>query len=250
VSRPTKKKKKVTRPPGTTRKTPRGKTKRKSIAVADDLTSGDETEPCSEDPITPDDLWQSKLTADSRGLIRPGVLAMDATLAAAASDNPTNTPAAAAAMVSGGLGEPDPRNRKMHAFFAQWLEQNFFFLEFTRPKGTEILWEFTAGNLLEPAVMLTTTDEQHTLSQPTRRRANTAHGKEGLKHASTRREIQNAGPGKRGKNRLRPCTKATRAEEYIMILETHVTITMAGQKLLGKHADRTETPRQTLEPPN
>jgi hypothetical protein len=51
-------------------------------------------------------------------------------------------------------------------------------LEFTRPKGTEILWEFTAGNLLEPAVMLNTTDEQHTLSQPTRRRANTAHGKE------------------------------------------------------------------------
>jgi len=63
----------------------------------------------------------------------------------------------------------------------------FFFLEFTRPKGTEILWEFTAGNLLEPAVMLNTTDEQHTLSQPTRRRANTANGKEGLKHASTLR---------------------------------------------------------------
>jgi hypothetical protein len=41
-----------------------------------------------------------------------------------------------------------------------------FFWEFTRPKGTEILWEFTAGNLLEPAVMLNTTDEQHTLSQP------------------------------------------------------------------------------------
>jgi hypothetical protein len=53
-----------------------------------------------------------------------------------------------------------------------------FFLEFTRPKGTEILGEFTARNLLEPAVMLNTTDEQHTLSQPTRRRANTAHGKE------------------------------------------------------------------------
>jgi hypothetical protein len=48
---------------------------------------------------------------------------MDAALAAAAADNPTNTPAAAA-MVSGGLGEPDPRNRKMHAFFAQWLEQD------------------------------------------------------------------------------------------------------------------------------
>jgi hypothetical protein len=62
-----------------------------------------------------------------------------------------------------------------------------FILEFTRPKGTEILWEFTVGNLLEPAVMLNTTDEQHTLSQPARRRANTAHGKEGLKHASTRR---------------------------------------------------------------
>jgi hypothetical protein len=95
---------------------PRGKTKRKAIAIADDLTSGDETEPCSEDPITPDDVWQSKLSADSRGPIRPGVLAMDAALAAAAADNPTNTPAAA--MVSGGLGEPDPRNRKMHAFFA------------------------------------------------------------------------------------------------------------------------------------
>jgi hypothetical protein len=115
----------VPRSPGTTRKTPRGKTKRKAIAVADDLTSGDETEPCSEDPITPDDVLQSKLSADSRGPIRPGVLAMDATLAAAAADNPTNTPAAAAAaMVSGGLGEPDPRNRKMHAFFAQWLQQN------------------------------------------------------------------------------------------------------------------------------
>ena len=63
----------------------------------------------------------------------------------------------------------------------------YFFLEFTRPKGTEILGEFTAGNLLEPAVMLNTTDEQHTLSQPTRRRANTANGKEGLKHASTLR---------------------------------------------------------------
>ena len=47
--------------------------------------------------------------------------------------------------------------------------------------------EFTAGNLLEPAVMLNTRDEQHTLSQPTRRRANTANGKEGLKHASTLR---------------------------------------------------------------
>ena len=33
--------------------------------------------------------------------------------------------------------------------------------------------------------MLNTRDEQHTLSQPTRRRANTANGKEGLKHAST-----------------------------------------------------------------
>jgi hypothetical protein len=87
-----------------------------------------------------------------------------------------------------------------------------FFLEFTRPKGTEILWEFTAGNLLEPAVMLNTRDEQHTLSQPTKRRANTAHGKEGLKHASTRREIQNAGQGKRGEDRLRPCTKATKVE--------------------------------------
>ena len=30
--------------------------------------------------------------------------------------------------------------------------------------------------------MLNTRDEQHTLSQPTRRRANTANGKEGLKH--------------------------------------------------------------------
>ena len=51
------------------------------------------------------------------------------------------------------------------------------------------LWEFTAGNLLEPAIMLNTTDEQHTLSQPTKRRANTANGKEGLKHASTLRCI-------------------------------------------------------------
>ena len=35
--------------------------------------------------------------------------------------------------------------------------------------------------------LLNTRDEQHTLSQPTRRRANTANGKEGLKHASTLR---------------------------------------------------------------
>ena len=41
--------------------------------------------------------------------------------------------------------------------------------------------------------MLNTRDEQHTLSQPTRRRANTANGKEGLKHASTLRYIQKTG---------------------------------------------------------
>jgi hypothetical protein len=68
-----------------------------------------------------------------------------------------------------------------------------FFFEFTRPKGTEILWEFTDAGC-----------------------PNTAHGKEGLKHASTRREIQNAGQGKRGEDRLRPCTKATRVEGCIM----------------------------------
>ena len=45
--------------------------------------------------------------------------------------------------------------------------------------------------------MLNTRDEQHTLSQPTRRRANTANGKEGLKHASTLRYIQNTGQGHR-----------------------------------------------------
>ena len=52
--------------------------------------------------------------------------------------------------------------------------------------------------------MLNTRDEQHTLSQPTRRRANTANGKEGLKHASTLRYIQNTGQGQRGEDMLRP----------------------------------------------
>ena len=60
--------------------------------------------------------------------------------------------------------------------------------------------------------MLNTRDEQHTLSQPTRRRANTANGKEGLKHASTLRYIQNTGQGQRGEDMLRPRSKAMRAE--------------------------------------
>ena len=60
--------------------------------------------------------------------------------------------------------------------------------------------------------MLNTRDEQHTLSQPTRRRANTAKGKEGLKHASTLRYIQNTGQGQRGEDMLRPRIKAMRAE--------------------------------------
>ena len=60
--------------------------------------------------------------------------------------------------------------------------------------------------------MLNTRDEQHTLSQPTRRRANTANGKEGLKHASTLRYIQNTGEGQRGEDMLRPRIKAMRAE--------------------------------------
>ena len=60
--------------------------------------------------------------------------------------------------------------------------------------------------------MLNTRDEQHTLSQPTRRRANTANGKEGLKHASTLRYIQNTGQGQRGGDMLRPRIKAMRAE--------------------------------------
>ena len=60
--------------------------------------------------------------------------------------------------------------------------------------------------------MLNTRDEQHTLSQPTRRRANTANGKEGLKHASTLRYIQNTGQGQRGEDMLRPRIKAMRAE--------------------------------------
>ena len=60
--------------------------------------------------------------------------------------------------------------------------------------------------------MLNTRDEQHTLSQPTRRRANTANGKEGLKHASTQRYIQNTGQGQRGEDMLRPRIKAMRAE--------------------------------------
>ena len=60
--------------------------------------------------------------------------------------------------------------------------------------------------------MLNTRDEQHTLSQPTRRRANTANGKEGLKHASTLRYIQNTGQGQRGEDMLRPRIKAMRAD--------------------------------------
>ena len=92
------------------------KTKRcRSINVTDDVD--DDTEATSEDPVSPDDHWVSKLTGVDLGPFRPGVLAME-TVAAAA--NPTNTPA----MVSGGLGEPDPRNKKMHRFFSNWLEEN------------------------------------------------------------------------------------------------------------------------------
>ena len=61
--------------------------------------------------------------------------------------------------------------------------------------------------------MLNTRDEQHTLSQPTRRRANTANGKEGLKHASTLRYIQNTGQGQRGGDMLRPRIKAIPCEQ-------------------------------------
>ena len=100
---------------------PKPRRRRRTINVTDDVD--DETEVTSEDPITPDDHWISKLTGVDLGPFRPGVLAVEAAAAA----NPTNTPA----MVSVGLGGPDPRNKRMHRFFSEWLEGNmrsvFFF---------------------------------------------------------------------------------------------------------------------------
>ena len=94
---------------------PKPRRKRRTIKITDDVD--DETEATSEDPVTPDDHWVSKLTGVDLGPFRPGVLAVEAAAAAA---NPTNTPV----MVSGGLGEPDPRNKRMHKFFSSWLEGN------------------------------------------------------------------------------------------------------------------------------
>ena len=90
--------------PKTKSSKPRKPRRHRTIQITDDVD--DETEAASGDPVTPDDQWVSKLTCVDLGPFRPGVLAVEAAAAAAA--NPTNIPA----MVSGGLGEPDPRNKR------------------------------------------------------------------------------------------------------------------------------------------
>ena len=95
--------------------------------------------------------------------------------------------------------------------------------------------------------MLNTRDEQHTLSQPTRRRANTANGKEGLKHASTLRYIQNTGQGQRGEDMLRPRIKAMRAEMQQHTESAHKTCI---PETTTRANAETHPTTQTLGPPN
>ena len=55
---------------------PRKPRRHRTIQITDDVD--DETEAASEDPVTPDDQWVSKLTGVDLGPFRPGVLAVEA----------------------------------------------------------------------------------------------------------------------------------------------------------------------------